>query len=147
MKDTGSIKIRAVKGTLWFIIGVAFAVALARFFGGLGVTTNLTDGTPWGLWVGFDVYSDGSSLNVFGASFTNGAPSIHLSGAIATGPEMRLRLTRVGNQWTARYSYDGNAWAIAGTFTHTMNVSSVGVTSQWKCIIPKTDTISCRAKL
>ncbi|MEN8149931.1 MAG: NrfD/PsrC family molybdoenzyme membrane anchor subunit [Planctomycetota bacterium] len=55
MNDTGTVRLRAVKGTLWFILGVTFAVAIARFFGGLGQTTNLTDGTPWGLWVGFDV--------------------------------------------------------------------------------------------
>jgi len=55
MRDTGSRKLRTVKGALWLILGATFAVAIARFFGGLGVTTNLSDGTPWGLWVGFDV--------------------------------------------------------------------------------------------
>jgi len=55
MKDTGSHRLRTVKGALWLIVGASFAVAIARFSGGLAVTTNLTDGTPWGLWVGFDV--------------------------------------------------------------------------------------------
>lgn len=48
-------RVRTVKGVLWFILGFAAAVGVARFLAGLGAVTNLTDGTPWGLWVGFDV--------------------------------------------------------------------------------------------
>jgi len=44
-----------VKGILWFVVGVAFSLAAWRFLAGLGTVTNLTDRTPWGLWVGFDV--------------------------------------------------------------------------------------------
>jgi Ni/Fe-hydrogenase subunit HybB-like protein len=55
MMDTGSARLRAMKGILWFIIGIAATVAVARFLAGLGAVTNLTDRTPWGLWVGFDV--------------------------------------------------------------------------------------------
>jgi len=40
---------------LWSIFGLAFAVAITRFYYGLGVTTNLTDSVPWGFWIGFDV--------------------------------------------------------------------------------------------
>ncbi len=36
-------------------MGLAAAVAAARFLFGLGATTNLTDANPWGVWVGFDV--------------------------------------------------------------------------------------------
>ncbi len=44
-----------VKDVLWLLVGMAAAVALARFLRGLGATTALTDSTPWGLWIGFDV--------------------------------------------------------------------------------------------
>ena len=37
------------------VVGLAAAVGIARFIFGLGVTTNLTDATPWGMWIGFDV--------------------------------------------------------------------------------------------
>jgi Ni/Fe-hydrogenase subunit HybB-like protein len=37
--------------------GLAAAVATTRFLAGLGATTNLSDATPWGLWIGFDVMS------------------------------------------------------------------------------------------
>jgi Ni/Fe-hydrogenase subunit HybB-like protein len=43
------------KAVLWFLVGVAAVVAVVRFVRGLGVTTALTDATPWGMWVGFDV--------------------------------------------------------------------------------------------
>jgi len=33
------------------------AVAAARYQFGLGVTTNLSDAVPWGIWIGFDVMS------------------------------------------------------------------------------------------
>jgi Ni/Fe-hydrogenase subunit HybB-like protein len=46
-----------LKLVLWMFVGLAFAVALARFFFGLGAITHLSDATPWGLWIGFDVMS------------------------------------------------------------------------------------------
>lgn len=48
-------RVRTAKLILWIITGFAAAVALNRFIFGLGVTTNLNDSTPWGLWIGFDV--------------------------------------------------------------------------------------------
>lgn len=48
-------RVRNAKLILWIITGFAAAVALNRFIFGLGVTTNLNDATPWGLWIGFDV--------------------------------------------------------------------------------------------
>ena len=48
---------RRFKLILWLITGVAAFVAVARFMFGLGSTTSLSDATPWGLWIGFDVMS------------------------------------------------------------------------------------------
>ncbi|MBI5303712.1 MAG: Ni/Fe-hydrogenase cytochrome b subunit [Chloroflexi bacterium] len=39
---------------LWI---VAIGIAVARFFFGIGYTTNLSNEFPWGLWIGFDVVS------------------------------------------------------------------------------------------
>ena len=55
MTRTSSPRVRTVKGLLWFVVGFTAVVAVARFLGGLGSVTALTDRTPWGLWVGFDV--------------------------------------------------------------------------------------------
>ncbi|RJP24423.1 MAG: Ni/Fe-hydrogenase cytochrome b subunit [Candidatus Abyssobacteria bacterium SURF_5] len=49
------IRVRFVKGILWFLVGLAAAVTIFRFLKGLGTVTALTDTTPWGLWIGFDV--------------------------------------------------------------------------------------------
>ncbi len=48
-------RVRNAKLILWIITGFAAAIILNRFIFGLGVTTNLNDATPWGLWIGFDV--------------------------------------------------------------------------------------------
>lgn len=48
-------RINRTKLILWTILGIAAPVAITRFIFGLGVTTNLTDNTPWGFWIGFDV--------------------------------------------------------------------------------------------
>ena len=48
-------RINKFKAVLWAILGLAAAVGVTRFLFGLGVTTNLTDNTPWGFWIGFDV--------------------------------------------------------------------------------------------
>jgi Ni/Fe-hydrogenase subunit HybB-like protein len=48
-------RVRRLKLILWMLLGLAAAVAITRFFFGLGATTHLSDATPWGLWVGFDV--------------------------------------------------------------------------------------------
>ena len=50
-------RVRRLKMVLWLIMGLASAVAVARYLFGLGATTNLGDATPWGLWIGFDVMS------------------------------------------------------------------------------------------
>jgi len=48
-------RVHRLKLALWAVTGLAGAVAAARFLFGLGVTTNLSDGVPWGFWIGFDV--------------------------------------------------------------------------------------------
>ena len=46
------MRVRVVKAILWALVGASLVALLARFFRGLGATTNLTDLTPWGLWIG-----------------------------------------------------------------------------------------------
>jgi Ni/Fe-hydrogenase subunit HybB-like protein/Zn finger protein HypA/HybF involved in hydrogenase expression len=48
-------RVRDLKFVLWALLGLALPAAIARFWWGLGGTTNLSDATPWGLWVGFDL--------------------------------------------------------------------------------------------
>ena len=48
-------RVQNTKTILWILTGIAAAVGVTRFIFGLGATTNLTDATPWGVWIGFDV--------------------------------------------------------------------------------------------
>jgi Ni/Fe-hydrogenase subunit HybB-like protein len=48
-------RVQNTKTVLWTLTGLAAAVGVTRFIFGLGATTNLSDSTPWGLWIGFDV--------------------------------------------------------------------------------------------
>ena len=50
-------RLAIVKTVLWSLIGVLAAVTVARFVRGLGAATELTDATPWGFWIAFDVMS------------------------------------------------------------------------------------------
>ena len=43
------------RAVLVLILSAGFYASLIRFTKGLGAATNLTDGFPWGLWIGFDV--------------------------------------------------------------------------------------------
>ncbi|MBU1072094.1 polysulfide reductase NrfD, partial [bacterium] len=47
----------ATKAALWCLVGAAAVVVGVRYALGLGLTTALTDTTPWGMWIGFDVLS------------------------------------------------------------------------------------------
>ncbi|MFO8072750.1 MAG: Ni/Fe-hydrogenase cytochrome b subunit [Polyangia bacterium] len=40
---------------LIIVFGVTAVIVYFRFFHGLGSVTNLSDDTPWGIWVGFDI--------------------------------------------------------------------------------------------
>lgn len=57
LETTRMDRAKKLKTVLWAITGLALAVAVTRFAYGLGATTNLSDGVPWGFWIGFDVMS------------------------------------------------------------------------------------------
>jgi len=48
-------RLSVLKTILWASVGVLGAVTVVRFTHGLGAVTNLSDATPWGLWIAFDV--------------------------------------------------------------------------------------------
>ena len=50
------------------LIAIMATVVLVRFFFGLGATTNLNDGYPWGIWLVFDV--------IIGSAFACGGFSV-----------------------------------------------------------------------
>jgi len=50
-------RLNNTKTILWALVGVLAVLTLVRFMRGLGATTALTDVSPWGLWIAFDVMS------------------------------------------------------------------------------------------
>jgi Ni/Fe-hydrogenase subunit HybB-like protein len=48
-------RLRRLRTILWFLVGVGLVVGFLRMVVGLGGTTALTDRTPWGFWIGFDI--------------------------------------------------------------------------------------------
>jgi Ni/Fe-hydrogenase subunit HybB-like protein len=55
---------------LIFLVSLAAFASLVRFVFGLGVTTNLNDTFPWGLWISFDVVT---AVPLAAGAFTLGA--------------------------------------------------------------------------
>jgi len=55
MKHAMRSRLTVLKTVLWALTGVLTVITVARFTRGLGATTNLSDATPWGLWIGLDV--------------------------------------------------------------------------------------------
>jgi Ni/Fe-hydrogenase subunit HybB-like protein len=50
---------KLLKFSFWKVVAVVIMICglystFIRFFYGLGASTNLSDGVPWGLWIGFD---------------------------------------------------------------------------------------------
>jgi Ni/Fe-hydrogenase subunit HybB-like protein len=71
-----------VRSVFWRIVafGILAAGAYAtwiRFTEGLGASTNLTDRSPWGLWIGFDVLC-GVGLAAGGFAITTAVYILHL---------------------------------------------------------------------
>ncbi|MCI2401184.1 Ig-like domain-containing protein [Aliiroseovarius sp. N1Y82] len=78
-------------------------------------------------WLRFDTYSDGSQLYAFAAITVDGVSSMAFRVTIPGSVAPYLRLTRAGDDWTLDYSTDGTTWVTAGSFTHALTASQVGV--------------------
>jgi len=75
----------------------------------------------------FEIYSDGSGLNLYTASYSNGVSTSLYNASLASGSPLYLRVERVGQQWTVATSFDGVAWQTATGFAHTLVANEVGV--------------------
>ena len=77
-------------------------------------------------WLRFNLQSNGSNLLVFASSTVSGSSSAKINLTVSSGAATYLRVNRSGDTWTFSYSGDGSAWTVAGSFTHSMVVSSMG---------------------
>jgi regulation of enolase protein 1 (concanavalin A-like superfamily) len=77
-------------------------------------------------FVRFDYYSSGNELNLFASTFTGGSPTVWVNHSVSGDAPMYLRVRRLGNQWTLKYSFDGETWTTTTVFNYSMSVSAVG---------------------
>jgi regulation of enolase protein 1 (concanavalin A-like superfamily) len=116
-------RIRQAANNTDFEVEVKFDSALTQAYQLQGVAAEQDDGNL----LRFDFYSNGVSTKIYSASFVNGLPTRRIRTTIVDGVPLYLRVTRQGDQWTESYSYDGANWLIAGSYSHTLTVTSVAV--------------------
>lgn len=76
----------------------------------------------------FDVYRSSSDTRLYAARFVNGAPEEMGNMVINDiSNDFYMRIERVGDQWTQRYSYNGNSWTDGAQFEHALTVTSAGL--------------------
>ena len=78
-------------------------------------------------YVRFDFHYESGTTRAFGATVTNGSPVARFNVVVPDGAPMYMRVQRAGSTWTCRHSHDGETWAVAGSFSSALVVSSAGV--------------------
>jgi hypothetical protein len=96
-------------------------VVLANQMQGVFIEQNASN------YVRFDFHSKGSGLRVFAATTTNGVSTSRSNKAIASGVPQYMRIKRVGNQWTQKYSFNGSTWTTAASFSHPLTATRAGL--------------------
>ncbi len=77
-----------------------------------------------------DFFYDGTKLHIYTAVIDGSSASVKGDLRITNvAAPMYLRLARQGDVWTHRYSFNGESWQTAATFTQAMPVTGVGVHS------------------
>ncbi|MBI5471263.1 MAG: hypothetical protein HY961_02855 [Ignavibacteriae bacterium] len=77
----------------------------------------------------FNLQSDGSAIKALAVSFVGGVATMRFETSLGVNniAPLYLRVTRVGNTWSLLHSMNGSTWTTAGSFSHTVTVSSIGV--------------------
>ncbi len=78
-------------------------------------------------FIRFDVYSNGSSLHVFGVDFVDGDPVVLFDQTIEVSSAYYLQAFREEDQFTMNYSLDGTTWIAAGSLDRDLEVTRVSV--------------------
>ncbi|MGH3441458.1 MAG: fibronectin type III domain-containing protein [Nitriliruptorales bacterium] len=73
-----------------------------------------------------EVHHDGSGTRLFVAALEAGAASTKHYSTVPGGEPVYLRVKRLGDSWTLRYSNDGVDWTTSATFTHALVANEIG---------------------
>ena len=74
-----------------------------------------------------EIHHNGGGTDLFVATFVGGGAQVKQYGAAGASAPLYLRVARVGDWWTFRYSSDGANWLEGASFMHAMTVRSIGV--------------------
>jgi len=82
-------------------------------------------------WVRFDFRYNGSHLQAYASRTVNNSPATVLTSNISAGPwtntsPLYMRITRTGDDWLYRYSFDGASWTTVGSFTQSLQLNAFG---------------------
>lgn len=76
-----------------------------------------------------EFFGDSENTRIFAASFQEGIAAGKIN-KIISGPgvaPLYMRIRREASRWSQFYSFDGVDWFTAGSFSHNLNVSLVGI--------------------
>lgn len=79
-----------------------------------------------GRFLRYDIVHSGSSVFLFSATFAGGSAVTRGNRTISNGAPFWMSVKRVGDQWTLRYSYDGQNWLSFSSFSFAMTVARIG---------------------
>jgi regulation of enolase protein 1 (concanavalin A-like superfamily) len=106
-----------------FTAEVKFQSSLTQRYQGQGIVVEASPGNL----MRFDFFHDGTSVRIYSATFVNGIPTQRINQVVPASNPKWLRVARVGNTWSQSHSADGTNWTVAGSFAHTLAVTSIGV--------------------
>lgn len=123
-----SVRVMQPSADTDFELEVKFEMDLDEALQIVGVAIEETPDT----WVRFDFYFDGDDIRAFSAGFTQSSvevtsDSFVLSGPLSASTPIFMRVRRTGDVFTQEFSLDGASWTALNSFTHALNVQSVGV--------------------
>ena len=73
-----------------------------------------------------EVYSNPPNIRVSAINRTSGTSAEEYNSVFSAPDPIRLRITRVGNNWDFEYSPDATSWTSFGNFNKTMTVDEIG---------------------
>ncbi|MDL5502969.1 MAG: hypothetical protein QSU88_07115, partial [Candidatus Methanoperedens sp.] len=79
-------------------------------------------------YISFVFERDWTKTNIFAVTFANGVlPNVTAITSISDSPvPLYMRIKRVGDQWTMKYSSDGINWSTGPSFPYVLTVTSAG---------------------
>ncbi len=105
-----------------FEVEVKFLSTPSQQFQMQGIVVHNDDDT----FLRFEVFHNGSNAVLFAAYIDGNTATARVNTPLSSIPPY-MRVERSGNDWTLKYSDDGNIWNSAAPFTQAFSVTEVGI--------------------